>query len=114
MGCRSVRVAGLFQLANKVFGLLTYGSFQVALNEYENVDAALVGTETVSALLVRCTIYENCYILSNPKPSNFSNLEERLVELYAVVLRFLARARSFFDKSYISELNKKGPCFRFH
>jgi hypothetical protein len=39
--------------------------------------------------------------LPDQKPSNLSGLEERLTELYAAVLQFLACAKLFFEKSSI-------------
>jgi hypothetical protein len=76
---------------------------QIVVADEENMGAVLIGIETVTKLLVRCTVYEELYLKPDPKLSNHSNLEETLLGLYAAVLECLAEAKRYLQKSSASK-----------
>jgi hypothetical protein len=66
--------------------------------------ALLLGLNKVLYLIDRCRIYEILYIHnSQPKDAGealaLENLTSALIELYAIILLFLAKANGFFGKS---------------
>ena len=77
----------------------------MALGESELIAALLVGEDKVTQLINRCTIYERLYLsseVSGPSTLAMENLTTALTALYLVVLRFLARAKKFYDKGSVS------------
>ena len=69
--------------------------------------ALLIGGEKVTQLINRCTIYELLYL--RPKPFESvtpatANLKTALVALYSAILRFLARSKQLYDRSFVSRI----------
>jgi hypothetical protein len=77
---------------------------KIAISEKEQIGALLLGLNKMLYLIDRCRIYEILYIYRlQPKDSEaalaLKNLTSALVELYAIILRFLAKANGIFGKS---------------
>ena len=70
---------------------------QIAVNQKESMEAVLVGLEQVVIPLVRCAIYEKLYLSSTL--SIAVQLKIVLKELYLAILKFLAYAKRYFEKS---------------
>jgi hypothetical protein len=85
---------------------------EVAIAESQQMGALLVGVEKVTYLINRCKIYEILYlqdkqsrpvVAKNLESENLEleNLKSALVELYAAILQFLARANQLY-KSFVT------------
>ena len=61
------------------------------------MEAVLVGLEQVVIPLVRCAIYEKLYL--SPALSLAEQLKIVLKELYLAILKFLAYAKRYLEKS---------------
>ncbi|KAF8246975.1 hypothetical protein K440DRAFT_661713 [Wilcoxina mikolae CBS 423.85] len=64
---------------------------QIAVNNQESMSAVLIGLEHIGKLLVRCTVYEELYLLPNPKTLNHQSLEDCFIDLYIVALEFSSK-----------------------
>jgi len=67
------------------------------LTDSENMKVAVYGVERITRLLLRCEAYERYYMQPDPKPFNYTSLEDILTRLYAAVLVFLASGKRVFD-----------------
>lgn len=65
--------------------------------ESEQMTGLLIGLEKAACLISRCKIYEILYLRQNPPSQGAPNLELALIELYTIVLRFLAKANQLYD-----------------
>jgi hypothetical protein len=61
--------------------------------------ALLVGVEKVAHLVSRCSVYDGLYRVDLHGEKALSDLENNLVRMYAVILRFLATAMPLFAKT---------------
>ena len=77
----------------------TSNARQIAVNQKESMEAVLVGLEQVVIPLVRCAIYEKLYLSS--ALSITEQLKSFLKELYLAILKFLAYARRYLEKSIV-------------
>ena len=77
----------------------TSNARQIAVNQKEGMEAVLVGLEQVVIPLVRCAIYEKLYLSS--ALSITEQLKFFLKELYLAILKFLAYARRYLEKSIV-------------
>jgi hypothetical protein len=89
----------------------SYGNFstdtltpeKVAISGNEQMGALLVGLDKILYLIDRCRIYEILYV-RRPQPTDpaetivFKTFTSALVELYAIILKFLAKANKFLEK----------------
>ncbi|KAH6712280.1 hypothetical protein BKA61DRAFT_676072 [Leptodontidium sp. MPI-SDFR-AT-0119] len=75
---------------------------QVATAGMEQMGALLVCTEMITYLTNRCTIYESLYKPEAIKQPALDNLNDRLVELYAAILRLIAVANHLFPKNTVT------------
>jgi hypothetical protein len=79
-------------------------SVKIAISGKEQMGALFLGLSKVLYLIDRCKIYEILYI-NRPQPKDpgeilaFNNLTAALVELYAIILMFLAKSNGFLGKS---------------
>lgn len=77
---------------------------QVAVSENAELESLLVGLEHIFNVMARCEVYERLYLSANLQSSiQAKGIEKAMVELYAAVLIFLARAKRFYEKKTISE-----------
>ncbi|KAH9219818.1 hypothetical protein DL95DRAFT_291269 [Leptodontidium sp. 2 PMI_412] len=74
---------------------------QVATAGMEQMGALLVCTEMITYLTNRCTIYESLYKPGAIEQPALDNLNDRLVELYAAILRLIAVANHLFPKNTV-------------
>jgi hypothetical protein len=65
------------------------------------MEAVLIGTERIANMLLRCLAYEEYYINPVPTPLNHESLKNDLIQLYASVFAFLAKAKRFLDSHRI-------------
>lgn len=61
--------------------------------------AVLFGVERTTRIVARCEVYEECYIWTDSKPTNFTSIEDTLSEIYAAVLQFLIGAKRASKKN---------------
>lgn len=100
-----VRQCSIFMvLEYELLGNQVLTPMQIAISGKEQMGALLLGLNKVLYLLDRCTIYEILYTYnSQPKDAGealaLKNLTSALIELYAIILLFLAKANGFFGKS---------------
>ena len=80
----------------------------MAVAERDQMELLLKGVEGLTNITTRCRIYEILYLdgiqsqeTEDPIKPAFEHLRKTLVSLYAVVLRFLAKAFRAFSKSGI-------------
>lgn len=59
----------------------------------------LVALEKTAILLDRCAIYESLYLKTGPPAAATIALERALTGLYAAVLLYLARAKTFYERN---------------
>lgn len=72
---------------------------KVAISEQQQMETLLRGLDTILYLINQCEIYEILYIRDPQPVKALEYLESALVELYAVILRFLAKANRLFGKN---------------
>ncbi|KAF3915464.1 hypothetical protein ABW21_db0201142 [Orbilia brochopaga] len=73
---------------------------QVTIQDVENRANVLIGIEKVSKIISRCSAMELLYL--SPQSSNSTNqdsVKESFLGLYSAVLRFLVKAKAFFNQS---------------
>ena len=71
---------------------------QIFVNDSETFGAMMEGVEQVSFLITRCTILESLYLSSSCQSSGTRQLREAIIKLYVSILRYLAKARRYFDR----------------
>lgn len=102
----------LLQVRMEYLGYLVYCEIElilekVAIAESQQMGALLVGVEKVTYLINRCKIYEILYlhektsrplVVESPELEDleFENLKLALLELYAAILQFLAKANRLY------------------
>jgi hypothetical protein len=69
---------------------------EMAVAESQQMGALLIGVEKVTYLISRCKIYEILYLHDKQSGLEVKNLELALVELYAAMLQFLAKANRLY------------------
>jgi hypothetical protein len=75
---------------------------KIAISGREQMETLLRGLDIILYLINQCEIYEILYI-RDPQPAEaLKYLESALVELYTVILRFLAKANGLLGKNTIS------------
>lgn len=72
---------------------------KIAISEQQQMETLLRGLDTILYLINQCEIYEILYIRDPQPVKALEYLELALVELYAVILRFLAKANRLFGKN---------------
>jgi hypothetical protein len=88
--------------SNLIANVLTH--LKVAISGKDETSALLLGLDKILYLINRCKIYEVLY-MHRPQPNDdgealaFKNLTSALIELYTIILQFLAKANRTFEKS---------------
>jgi ankyrin repeat domain-containing protein 50 len=72
---------------------------KIAISEQQQMETLLRGLDTILYLINQCEIYEILYIRDPQPVEALEYLESALVELYAVILQFLANANRLFGKN---------------
>ncbi|OCK73447.1 hypothetical protein K432DRAFT_340288, partial [Lepidopterella palustris CBS 459.81] len=74
----------------------------MAISENQQMEALLRGLDKILYLIGRCEIYDILYI-HNPKPTEaLETLKSAMIQLYAIILRFLAKEYQQLNKSTAS------------
>ena len=80
---------------------------KLAVVEYQQMAALLMGLEKVTYLVNRCRIYEILHLQNKPsQPASLEaekNLEDALLAIYSHILMFLAKANRMYEKISLSE-----------
>ena len=72
---------------------------QIAVNDSETLGAMIEGIEQVAHLITRCKILESIYLRADSQSSTTEQLKEAIVKLYVSILRYLSKARQYFEQS---------------
>ncbi|KAK2811930.1 hypothetical protein FQN50_001637 [Emmonsiellopsis sp. PD_5] len=73
---------------------------QVAVSEQQQMGCLLLGLNKISYLIARCRVYEELYLSINHNAA-VQNFEYALVDLYTLILRFLAKALQIYARNTI-------------
>jgi hypothetical protein len=71
------------------------------VNENQAFDLIIEGMERISSIICRYAIFEDLYL--DPQLKSYLGLEKALTVLYVGVLKFLAKAKRFYEKRTVSE-----------
>jgi hypothetical protein len=77
------------------------GLLQITVNDSQTFGAMAQGVEFVSNLITRYAIIEHLY-LQRPSAAGHQ-LIQAIIKLYAAVLKYLLKARRFYDQNFASE-----------
>ncbi|KAF3934023.1 hypothetical protein ABW19_dt0201138 [Dactylella cylindrospora] len=85
---------------------------QMAISDFENQAAVLVGIEKITFKIGRYTAYEKLYLGLGLEHEG--NLRERMITCYCCVLRFLIKAKTFFETSNLDRIGASLLPTSFH
>ncbi|KAH6964919.1 hypothetical protein EDB82DRAFT_436112, partial [Fusarium venenatum] len=87
---------------------------QIACNDSQTFGAMVDGIESISSLIVRCSVIEQlCLSDGNTLPSQ-NQLRQALVKLYISIMRYLTKARRYFSKRTLSRMVKSAKAQAVH
>ena len=77
------------------------------MDRQETIDGIMVGLEKTSYIIDRCAVYEILYLKVETEASR--NLEKTLLQLYATILEYLAKATKRLKSEYSHPTRLYGP-----
>lgn len=78
---------------------------QIAVNDSSSFQDMAEGIELVSAMITRYAVVESLYLLEDY--SLRAQLADGITKLYVAILKYLGIARTYYNKSTLSELRKR-------
>jgi hypothetical protein len=76
----------------------------VTVNDSETFGAMAEGIQYVSNLITRYAISESIYLRINTAAAAKDQLADSIVKLYTAILKYLAKARRYYDRSFASAI----------
>ncbi|KAK2767853.1 hypothetical protein FQN53_006444 [Emmonsiellopsis sp. PD_33] len=73
---------------------------QVSVSEQQQMGCLLLGLNRISYLIARCRVYEELYLSINHDAA-VQNFESALVDLYTLILQFLAKALQIYARNTV-------------
>ncbi|KAK2784701.1 hypothetical protein FQN52_008929 [Onygenales sp. PD_12] len=73
---------------------------QVSVSEQQQMGCLLLGLNRISYLIARCRVYEELYLSINHNAA-VQNFESALVDLYTLILQFLAKALQIYARNIV-------------
>ena len=70
---------------------------QIAINDIERYVFVVEGATSIAEIICRYAIFEDIYLRSLSAATN--ELERALVKLYAAIMIYLSKAKSYFDQN---------------
>lgn len=79
---------------------------QIAVNDYTKFAFLVDGAASISEIICRCAIFEHVCLQSASTATD--ELKRALVQLYAAIMIYLSKAKSYFDQNSAKRIIKSG------
>ena len=74
---------------------------QIAVNDFTKFASLVEGAASIAEIICRCSIFEHVCLQSNSAAAD--ELKRALVQLYAAIMIYLSKAKSYVDENSASE-----------